>query len=189
MKITTLIMALFCCLSAFAEDKVPFIPYLGVDSIPTPKSLAKHLSIEPGRGFLIGAVDPKGPSAQGGIKPHDIITAIDSQKLLNSASLRSHLNLFKPNTEVTLHLIRKGKMMSIKVKLGARTAAEIKKRKRTVIRAIHNNHTCTLERLDSKYYFSAYKNGKKIMTKEISLQTINKDLPKQWQEPCRRLYT
>ncbi len=100
--------------------------YLGVGSIKDLKAdEAEALGLKKDqRGVFVGAVPKDGPAAKAGIKRSDVLTAIDGQTLNTAAELRNKVAAKAPGTEVAVKLMREGKEMTLKVKLGALSAAQ-----------------------------------------------------------------
>ncbi len=70
---------------------------------------------------LIGVVET-GPAAKAGVKAFDRILKIDDKALKDEQDLRTTVRATKPGTKVTLHLLREGKELDVKVDLEAMPA-------------------------------------------------------------------
>lgn len=76
--------------------------------------------LAPEQGLLVDRVEDKSPAAAAGIRVHDILVAYDDQKLYSAAQLVKVVHADQPGREVTITLIREGKLQKIKVKLGTK---------------------------------------------------------------------
>jgi S1-C subfamily serine protease len=87
---------------------------------PLTSELAEGLGVSRDtEGILVGSVLSGSPAEGAGIKPGDIITALNGEKVGNDTnSFRNRIASSQPGTEVTLTLLRGGKEQQIKVRLG-----------------------------------------------------------------------
>jgi hypothetical protein len=95
--------------------------YLGVEVESLHPSLASHLpgDIMHGQGILVMDVVPDSPAEKAGLKEHDVLTSYDDQKLYAPEQLAKLVQADKPQHEVTLGIVRRGKSEQLKVKLGS----------------------------------------------------------------------
>ncbi|WP_457560670.1 DegQ family serine endoprotease [Caminibacter sp.] len=91
--------------------------YLGVMISQINPDKAKLYGID--HGVLINKVEPNTAAAKAGLKPGDIIVAVDGEKVNSAAELRNKIAFKGAGAEVNLRIYRNGKYMTIKVKLGA----------------------------------------------------------------------
>jgi C-terminal processing protease CtpA/Prc len=82
---------------------------LGLTLAPVDKTLRAQLELPEGEGWVVAYVEPDTPAAKAGLKVNDILLDMDG-KPLKTANVRVQLLMGKP---ATLHIIRKGKRMSI----------------------------------------------------------------------------
>jgi S1-C subfamily serine protease len=95
--------------------------------------LAEALNLGVKHGILVERVTPGGPAAQAGIRGGnrvvlaglqqlriggDVLVAVDGKELTNSSDLALLLNREQPGDEVTLTIVRDGRRMNVRVKLG-----------------------------------------------------------------------
>jgi S1-C subfamily serine protease len=73
-------------------------------------------------GVAVMQVFPGGAAAKAGVKPGDLITKADDQKVESLNTLLTFLNAHKPGDKVTLHVKRDGKEKNVSVTLETRTA-------------------------------------------------------------------
>jgi len=100
-------------------------PYLGVTyQIITP-TVAAQEGITGTTGALVREVMADGPAAQAGLKPGDVIIAVNGQPVDEQNDLRSRVAEFKPEAEITLTVVKGAAngptdQRDVKVKLGER---------------------------------------------------------------------
>jgi serine protease Do len=98
--------------------------WLGIAPQDVSGPLARALSVPGGEGALVISVNEGGPASKAGLKEEDVIVALDGVKVTNASALVRLVGLKRPDTPVTLSLIRKGKPMEVKVTLGTRPDVE-----------------------------------------------------------------
>jgi S1-C subfamily serine protease len=106
---------------------------LGVEGRAIWPQLAVALNIPVEHGILIERVAPGGPAAQAGIRGGtrtvlaglqqlmiggDVLVAVDGQEVSSPTDLNLLLNRDSPGDTVTLTIVREGKKMDVRVKLG-----------------------------------------------------------------------
>lgn len=102
-------------------------PYLGVMYIALTNDVAQQYGLSVNRGAyiapqaVVGAspLVEGGPAQKAGIKPGDIITAVDGKQINESTSLAALINEHKVGDKVTLTIMRDGKEQKINVTLEA----------------------------------------------------------------------
>lgn len=90
---------------------------LGVTMMEPDSSLRGHLGLEPGTSTLVGSVYHDLPAHAAGLKPYDIIVAVDGAKPADSMTIRKALREKNAGDEVTFTVIHRGKEHEVKVKL------------------------------------------------------------------------
>jgi len=70
-------------------------------------------------GALVRYVEPRSPADEGGIKPGDIITAVDDNPVDEEHSLSQVLQGYRPGDTVEITVIREGEELTLRVKLGS----------------------------------------------------------------------
>ena len=98
--------------------------YLGVMISNIDSSKAKLYGID--HGVLINKVEPKSAAAEAGLKPGDIIVAVDGEEVKNAGELRNKIAFKGAGAEVTLKVYRNGKYLTIKAKLKALKTKKLK---------------------------------------------------------------
>ena len=85
--------------------------WLGVEvaTLPIDQDTRKLLNLQSKKGSLINTVLPGGPAEKAGLKPYDVIIAIDGQAIENSNDLRMKIADIPPGMKVEIKVIRDGK--------------------------------------------------------------------------------
>ncbi|MBL9214212.1 MAG: PDZ domain-containing protein [Opitutaceae bacterium] len=96
------------------KEKVTF---LGVETMPVSRTLASQVGLPRDTGLAVTRVLPGSPAAEA-VKEDDVLTKLDDQILVNQAQLRVLIRARQEGDEVGLTLLRGGKEMKVKVKLG-----------------------------------------------------------------------
>ncbi len=81
------------------------------------KDVADALGFSTATGAMIRSVDPDGPSAPAGIKPGDIVLKFQGKKIKRVSDLPRIVGGTKPGTSANIEVWRKGKKLSLKVKV------------------------------------------------------------------------
>lgn len=92
---------------------------LGINIQDVDQSLAQSFGLPQPEGALVDSVEPGSPAAASGLKPGDVVTQVDDQKIEQSADLAAHIADLKPGTRTTLRLVRNREPMTVTVKVGA----------------------------------------------------------------------
>ncbi len=94
--------------------------WLGVTVQDLTPELAKSLNVPATRGAVVSDVNPDTPAAKAGLKPEDVVVAVDGNPVDSSRALTRSVGFKPPGTEVTLTIYRGGKKQDLKLKLGER---------------------------------------------------------------------
>lgn len=104
-----------------AGDQIPLVlveaAYLGVNAMPIDHEAGEKLGLPRGIGLRIDFVVEDSPAHQSGLKPGDIITFFNDQKLINAEQLAVLVRMQKAGDLVELKLLRDGKPREIIAKL------------------------------------------------------------------------
>ena len=88
---------------------------LGVSVQDLTSGLAESFGLPKPEGALVGMVLPDGPGAAAGIKPGDVILALNGEPVRDSRELPPRVADLKPGSEATLKVWREGKPTDIKL--------------------------------------------------------------------------
>jgi hypothetical protein len=93
------------------------VTYLGVYAAPVDRTLSEQLGLQRDTGLVVNIVSPESP-ASAVLKPHDILLKFNDQILIDQRQLSVLVRNQKEGDEVTLTVMRAGKQITAKVKLG-----------------------------------------------------------------------
>ena len=95
--------------------------WIGVEPQNLSKELSESLGL-PGNtgGVLLSGVLEGGPAARGGVKPGDVLTAVNGDKTKDVKQLLNQIAQIGPGNEATLTILRKGKEVVMTVQTGKR---------------------------------------------------------------------
>lgn len=92
---------------------------LGLFPTNLDRDLAEAFGLESTKGALVNQVQEDSPADRAGIKHGDVIIRIDEIEIESAQQLRLEVSQMQPGREVTVQLIRKGKVMQLPVILGS----------------------------------------------------------------------
>ncbi len=91
---------------------------LGVTVQDLNQSLADSFGLKLPDGALVASVAPKSAAAAAGLKPGDVITSVEGNKIVRSGELSNLIGMSKPGDEVKLQVWRDHQQKEIDAKLG-----------------------------------------------------------------------
>jgi serine protease DegQ len=94
--------------------------WVGIEVQDLSPELAESFNLNTVEGALIAGVLKGGPADVGGIRPGDILLAINNKKVTNSASLLNLIAALKPGVQAQLTVSRKQQSQVLKVQVGRR---------------------------------------------------------------------
>ena len=94
--------------------------WVGVEVQDMSPELAESFSLKSAEGALIAGVLKGGPADVGGIRPGDILLAVNGRAVSDSASLLNLIAALKPGDEARLTVARKQQSMDLKIQVGRR---------------------------------------------------------------------
>ncbi len=92
--------------------------WLGVVIQDLDEDLAASFGLHQTEGVLIAEVSKGSPAEKGGIKEGDIILSMNGHKIKNASDLRNRVALTRPGSLVTFEVLRNGKRITLKVRVG-----------------------------------------------------------------------
>ena len=92
--------------------------FLGVRIQPVTKDIAASIGLDEPRGAIIAGVEEGGPAAKAGLKPGDVVLALNGQSLKDARALSRQVASLDPDTSATLQVWRGEAKRDIAVTLG-----------------------------------------------------------------------
>jgi len=95
--------------------------WIGVEPQNLSKELSESLGL-PGNteGVLLSGVLEGGPAARGGVKPGDVLTAVNGNRTKDVKQLLNQIAQIGPGNEASLKIFRKNKELELKIQTGKR---------------------------------------------------------------------
>ena len=95
--------------------------WIGVEPQNLSKDLAESLGLPSNtEGVLLSGVLEGGPAARGGVKPGDVLVAVNGSQIKDVKQLLNQIAQIGPGNEATLKILRKGKESVLTVQTGKR---------------------------------------------------------------------
>ena len=94
--------------------------YIGVSPRALDADLRRSLELTANSGALVQDVTAGSPAARAGIRPYDVIVAIDGKPVAGNGELIEVIASRKPGTQATLQVVRDGRSLNVPVKLAER---------------------------------------------------------------------
>jgi len=91
--------------------------YIGVQVQPVTAGIAESLGLKQAKGALVDEAQPDTPAAQAGIRPGDVITAVNGTAIKDSRTLAQEISGMAPGSSAKLDILRKGETQTINVTL------------------------------------------------------------------------
>src|SRR3546814_6706995 len=80
--------------------------------------LAEALRLPRTAGAVIASVEEDTPAERAGLRPGDIVVAVNGRAVEDSADLRNAIGLMRAGSEVELTLLRDGREITVSARLG-----------------------------------------------------------------------
>lgn len=90
---------------------------LGANGEDITYDLASSLGLASTEGAIISTVDPGSPAEKGGLKPRDVVTAINGRAVRSAVDLRNKVGMRPIGETIDLRVIRDGKPLTVKIKI------------------------------------------------------------------------
>lgn len=97
------------------------VAFLGVSMTAVNPVLRDYLEIPEGQGVMIRLVAKDSPAAKAGVKAKDIVLSVEGEDVGNEHELRKLIQSLKPEQEVAIQVLRKGKTVDLKATLAEHT--------------------------------------------------------------------
>lgn len=94
--------------------------WVGIEVQDLTPELADSFGLKTTDGALIAGVLKGGPADAGGVRPGDILLAVNGKKVVDSASLLNLIASLSPGESAQLNVARKQKQLDLKIRVGRR---------------------------------------------------------------------
>ena len=93
--------------------------WLGIVIQEITKELSESFGMKNTQGALVAGVEKKSPADLGGLLPGDVIIKFNKNIINKSSDLPRYVGLTKPKKTVPVEILRKGKVLTLNIKVGA----------------------------------------------------------------------
>ena len=93
--------------------------WLGIIIQEITKELSESFGMKNTQGALVAGVEKKSPADSGGLLPGDVIIKFNKNIINKSSDLPKYVGMTKPKTTVPVEILRKGKVITLNIKVGA----------------------------------------------------------------------
>ncbi|WP_322059174.1 Do family serine endopeptidase [Paraburkholderia sp. J63] len=94
--------------------------WIGVEPQDVTPEIAESFGLNQKQGAIVAGVLQGGPADKAGIKPGDVLTAVNGEEITDTTRLLNVIAQIKPGTSAKVHLVRKNKDMDLDVMIGKR---------------------------------------------------------------------
>jgi serine protease DegQ len=98
--------------------------YIGIQAQEVTPELAESFKIPGGAGVLIAGVERNGPAEKGGVKPGDVLIAVNGRATRDPAAMLDAVAALAPGSQATLKLRRAQNELEVAVTVGKRPPAQ-----------------------------------------------------------------
>ena len=92
--------------------------YTGISFVEVTRDIAEALDFEDTRGLLVAEVDPNSPAEKAGLKPYDLITAVQNELVTDQDDYVARVFDFRPGDTVTYHILRDNRELELSLQIG-----------------------------------------------------------------------
>lgn len=104
--------------------------WLGVEAQDITPQLAESFNLQGITGIVIAGVQREGPAAAAGLRPGDVVTAMNGEPATGTRNVMNQIAQTPPGTVITLEVLRQGKIIELKAKVGERLPAGSRSKQR-----------------------------------------------------------
>ncbi|MEK3912619.1 S1C family serine protease [Paenibacillus sp. FSL H7-0331] len=97
-------------------------PFIGVSVQDLTSDMLKDLKVDTTDGALVADVQRKSPAFEAGIRPYDVIIAVNGAKITSSTELTTKIQALKAGDQATITVISNGVKKDVTVTVGDKTA-------------------------------------------------------------------
>jgi serine protease Do/serine protease DegQ len=100
--------------------------YLGAEMQNLDPALADAFGLDSAQGAVLVNIVPGSPAEKAGLKPGDVVTAVNGRTVRDAPDLRNQVGLRRVGDRLTLDVLRDGKRLTVAAQVGARTASTLR---------------------------------------------------------------
>lgn len=104
--------------------------WLGVESQDITPRLAESFNLQGITGIVVAGVQRDGPAAVAGLRPGDVITAMNGEPATGTRNVMNRIAQTPPGTVITLEVLRQGNTLELKARVGERQPLGSRSRQR-----------------------------------------------------------
>jgi Do/DeqQ family serine protease len=93
--------------------------FIGIQAQDLNPDLAEAFGVTDNRGAIINSVTPDSPADKAGLKPGDVITAVNKKSIKNAADVRLHIGLLPVGEKVVFEILREGRRKKLTATIAA----------------------------------------------------------------------
>ena len=94
--------------------------YLGIEAQDITPELAESFRLKDVQGVIVAGILRNGPADKAGLKPGDIIKKLNGNEIDSTKQVMNTIAGIKPDSDITLEIVRQGKDMTLKGQVGQR---------------------------------------------------------------------